>query len=163
VVRILQDFGRVSLFLVVLNAEQPRIGSVLQNLLRLMEEKFGRRFWRHVVLVFTRYYTDPRSSRRRGNKTREMMREDGMGGEGRRGKEGRRGGTFPSVSIQQHPAASSSIQQHPASPNGPNPGHSQCLACAQGVQLPFGGPVPALAGGALAPRRALPERLGCDL
>ncbi|CAJ1417443.1 unnamed protein product, partial [Effrenium voratum] len=76
VVRVLRDFGYVSLFLVVLNSEQPRIGSVLENLLRLMEECFGRRFWRHVVLVFTRFYTDPRSARRRGNKTREMMREE---------------------------------------------------------------------------------------
>jgi hypothetical protein len=34
------------------------------------------RIQRHVVLVFTRYYTDPRSARRRGNKTRDMMREE---------------------------------------------------------------------------------------
>ena len=78
VVRMLRDFGYVNLFVVVLNAEQPRIGSILENLLRLMEECFGKRFWRHVVLAFTRYYTDPRSARRRGNKTRDMMREEPM-------------------------------------------------------------------------------------
>ena len=71
-----QPTGSVSLFLVVLNSEQPRIGSVLENLLRLMEECFGRRFWRHVALVFTRYYTDARSARRRGSKTKEMLRDE---------------------------------------------------------------------------------------
>lgn len=35
---VLNSPGYVSLFLVVLNSEQPRIGSVLENLLRLMEE-----------------------------------------------------------------------------------------------------------------------------
>ena len=49
VVRIIRDFRYVNVFLVVLNAEQPRIGSVLENLLRLMEECFGKRFWRHIV------------------------------------------------------------------------------------------------------------------
>ena len=68
--------GSVSLFVVVLNSEQPRIGSVLENLLRLMEECFGRRFWRHVALVFTRYYTDARSARRRGSKTKDMLRDE---------------------------------------------------------------------------------------
>jgi hypothetical protein len=46
VVRIIRDLQHVSVFVVVLNAEQPRIGSVLENLLRLMEECFGKRFWR---------------------------------------------------------------------------------------------------------------------
>ncbi|CAK9029514.1 AIG1 family protein [Durusdinium trenchii] len=76
VVRLLRDLGSVSLFVVVLNSEQPRIGSVLENLLRLMEECFGRRFWRHVALVFTRYYTDARSARRRGSKTKDMLRDE---------------------------------------------------------------------------------------
>lgn len=71
----LRELGYINAFVIVFNAEQPRLSSSLQNLLLLLEELFGPDFWRCVALAFTRWYTDARSEARR-KKTKAEVRQE---------------------------------------------------------------------------------------
>mmetsp|Transcript_49064 Transcript_49064/g.116751 ORF Transcript_49064/g.116751 Transcript_49064/m.116751 type:complete len:1024 (+) Transcript_49064:68-3139(+) len=73
--RVIRDLGYLNALGLVLNSEQPRLSVATLELLKLLEEALGRGMWRHVILIFTRWYTDDRSCRRRKTST-EKLREE---------------------------------------------------------------------------------------
>ncbi|CAK9091438.1 Immune-associated nucleotide-binding protein 7 (AtIAN7) (AIG1-like protein) [Durusdinium trenchii] len=74
----LSELGGVETFLIVINSQDPRFDMGLQRMLKVFEQRFGRRFWDHVILVFSRWAMDERSVRQRAdaNITEESKRED---------------------------------------------------------------------------------------
>ena len=54
-------------FLIILNAEEPRLNEQLQATLKIFSQMFGPEFFENAMLVFTHFYQDERSIRERKN------------------------------------------------------------------------------------------------
>eukprot|EP00971_Amphidinium_carterae_P351620 6492195-Amphidinium_carterae.1 len=75
ILRQMREARSIAALVLVVSTEQPCLSEGLLEFLRLLEEDLGRGFWRQTVLLFTRWYTDDRSCRRRKS-SKEQLRQD---------------------------------------------------------------------------------------
>ncbi len=58
----LKAIGYVHCFLITLNSENPRLDLQLQETLKLFKEMFGEDFFKNVIICFTKFKQDKRST-----------------------------------------------------------------------------------------------------
>jgi len=77
-VKHLKELGHVNLFVIVINAQVPRMHRTMQELLKIFKDMFGESFLENTVFEFTRWYYDAAEIRRRKkqNKTEVSMEKD---------------------------------------------------------------------------------------
>ncbi|CAK9029800.1 AIG1 family protein [Durusdinium trenchii] len=68
----LDELRYVHTFCVVFSAEKDRFDDGLVQMLRTFERHFGPVFWKHCMIMFSKWYMDERTQRRR-RKTKEML------------------------------------------------------------------------------------------
>ncbi len=59
----LKQIGYVHSFLIILNAEEPRLNEQLQATLKIFSQMFGTEFFKNAMMVFTHFYQDEKSIR----------------------------------------------------------------------------------------------------
>ena len=63
----LKQIGYVHSFLIILNAEEPRLNEQLQATIKIFSQMFGIEFFKNAMLVFTHFFQDEKSIRERKN------------------------------------------------------------------------------------------------
>ncbi|GBG33649.1 AIG1 family protein [Hondaea fermentalgiana] len=71
----LADLGGVNTFVVLFNSQDPRLRGPLQQMLSVFERRFKTGFWEHTLIMFTRWYDDPISQRRRPKSAGDLEAE----------------------------------------------------------------------------------------
>jgi len=71
----LGQIGSVNTFLLCVHAETQRLNDPLIKMLRTFENALTKRFWGHSLLVFTHWYMDAASQKRRKNKEEDMKKK----------------------------------------------------------------------------------------
>ncbi|CAK9110871.1 AIG1 family protein [Durusdinium trenchii] len=68
----LDEIGYINTFCVVFNSEQDRFDDGLVQMLRTFERHFGPVFWKHCMIVFSRWFMDPAALKRR-KRTKDQL------------------------------------------------------------------------------------------
>ncbi|GBG33642.1 AIG1 family protein [Hondaea fermentalgiana] len=71
----LADLGGVHTFVVLFNSQDPRLRGPLEQMLSVFERRFKTGFWEHTLIMFTRWYDDPISQRRRPKSASDLETE----------------------------------------------------------------------------------------
>ncbi|GBG30355.1 AIG1 family protein [Hondaea fermentalgiana] len=69
----LAQLGWVHTFAIVLNAQDTRLKGPLTQMLTTLEKSYGKQFWAHACIVFSHWFMDPASVRRRKDKDEDFM------------------------------------------------------------------------------------------
>merc|ERR1719234_2308630 len=69
VTRLKHGCDHVSLFIIAVNGQNPRLDGSLLGMIKIFEGMFGPDFWKQVVVLFTRMTMDEKSKRRRADTT----------------------------------------------------------------------------------------------
>lgn len=72
-VRELKRQAHVNAFLLVFNSENVRLPAPTRQMMELFRDIFGEDFWRNTLMVFTRWYGDRASIRRRGQRDEDCV------------------------------------------------------------------------------------------
>ena len=70
------DLSHINLFVIVLDGNNPRIDKSQKDMLSLFAVVFGKAFWKHVLVVFTKVSMDPRKVQLRMKKEPERGSDD---------------------------------------------------------------------------------------